>query len=360
MQTTNPLPSRLKSYLTVTGILLGLMALAFFLFYKIVLYNAPTVDLNTLPLSQKVSISIPRGSSLHDISQILEESGIVDNANLFVYAAKFSGLEKELKAGQYLLPRRASNYQVLHILESTRPQSVKITIPEGKDHRYIIRTIRSRMPVDSVRFVQTMRDSTFARELSIRDTSLLGYLMPNTYFFDPGSTERDIIRTMVREFHSVFTTEWERRARELQMTPHQIVTLASIIEGETGDEQERFLVSSVYHNRLRRHMLLQADPTVQFIIPDGPRRLYTKDLEIDHPYNTYRFAGLPPGPINNPGKDALLAALYPAKTDFLYMVADGTGKHIFSRSMDEHLIARRHLDKMRREMEKDSVNAQKK
>lgn len=360
MQLTNPPPSRLKSYLTFTGILIGLLALAFFLFYKVVLYNAPAVDLNTLPLSQKVSISIPRGSSLHDISQILEESGIIDNASLFVYAAKFSGLEKELKAGQYLLPRRASNYQVLHILESTRPQSVKITIPEGKHTRFIVRAIKSRMPIDSMRFVQALRDTSFAKALSIRDTSLTGYLMPNTYFFDPGSTERDIIRTMVREFHTVFTTEWERRARELQMTRHQIVTLASIIEGETGDEQERFLVSSVYHNRLRRNMLLQADPTIQFIIPDGPRRLYTKDLELDHPYNTYRFAGLPPGPINNPGKDALLAALYPAKTDFLYMVADGNGKHIFSRSMEEHLIARRHLDKIRKETEKKSTAIQKK
>jgi len=127
--------------------------------------------------------------------------------------------------------------------------------------------------------------------------------------------------------------------------------LASIIEGETANDQERFLVSSVYHNRLHKNMLLQADPTVQFIIIDGPRRLYTKDLELDNPYNTYRFAGLPPGPINNPGKQSILAALYPETSDFLYMVADGEGKHIFSRSLDEHLIARRHLDKVRRELE---------
>ncbi len=351
MQLTDPQPSRLLSTLTLVGTAVGLVALAFFLFYKIILYNAPSVDLATLPLSQKVSIGIPRGSSLNDIAQILEESGIVENASTFVYAAKFSGVEKELKAGQYLLPRRASNYQVLHILESTRPQSVKVTIPEGKDLRFIIRVIRSRIPIDSARFVKTVNDTGLARELGIPDSSLFGYLMPNTYFFDPGANEKDIVRTMVKEFHHVYNSELEQRARQLRMSRRQIVTLASIIEGETGNDQERFLVSSVYHNRLRKNMLLQADPTVQFIIPDGPRRLYTKDLELDNPYNTYRFAGLPPGPINNPGKESILAALYPEQSEFLYMVADGEGKHIFSRSLEEHLIARRHLDKVRRRLE---------
>ncbi len=343
--------------MSVVSGLLGTALFAFFLFYKIVLYNAPHLDLQAVPVNQKVSVTIPKGSSLHDISQILEESGIVSSARIFVYAAKITGGETTLKAGQYLLPRNASNDQILQILQSSRPQTVKVTIPEGKNLRQVIQTLRAKIPLDSIKFVRAIRDSAFAKEVGVADTSLFGYLMPNTYFFDPGASEKDIIRTMVHEFHQVYTTELEKRALQLRMSRREIVTLASIIEGETANDQERFLVSSVYHNRLRKHMLLQADPTVQFIIPDGPRRLLTKDLEIDHPYNTYRFAGLPPGPINNPGKESILAALHPATTEFLYMVADGEGGHIFSRTLDEHLIARTHLDKLRRDLQKkDSTN----
>ncbi len=321
-------------------------------FYKLVLYNAPTVNLESVPMDKKLLITIPRGASLYEISHILEESGVVENARLFVLAAKFLKAEKNLKAGQYLLPAHASNHQILKTLQNAVPQNVRLTIPEGKDIRFIARAIQLKLPIDTAQFVRTIADTSLCRLLGIDAGSLYGYLMPNTYFLDPGMHERDIVKVMVREFKKFFSDDLRKRAAELRMTPHQVLTLASIIEGETADNDERYYVSAVYHNRLKKNMPLQADPTVQFIIPDGPRRLYNKDLEIDSPYNTYKYKGLPPGPVNNPGKASILAALYPAKVEFLYMVADGSGKHIFSKTLPEHLKAKEQLDRLRKSVKR--------
>jgi UPF0755 protein len=331
-------------------ILLGMVGVAGF--YKLVLYNAPAVNLESISADKKLLITIPRGSSLSNISHILEESGVIENARLFVYAAKFLKAEKNLKAGQYLLPARASNYQILKTLQNAQPQSVRLTIPEGKDIRYIARAIQAKLPIDTALFSNAIRDTSLCRQFGIRASSLFGYLLPNTYFLDPGMNERDIIRVMVKEFSKFFNDEMNQRLEEIKMSRHQIVTLASIIEGETADDDERYYVSAVYHNRLKNNMPLQADPTIQFIIPDSPRRLYSKDLEIDSPYNTYKLKGLPPGPINNPGKASILAALYPAKVDFLFMVADGSGKHIFSKTLTEHLKAKKQLDKLRKNVKR--------
>ena len=131
-------------------------------------------------------------------------------------------------------------------------------------------------------------------------------------------------------------------------TVHQILTLASIIEGEAMVDSERAMVSAVYYNRLKQGILLQADPTIQYIIPDGPRRLLRKDLAIDSPYNTYLHPGLPPGPVNNPGLKSILAAINPAHVDYLYLVAKGDGSHIFSRTLREHQIAKQRFDEFRR------------
>lgn len=326
-------------------ILIALLAVV--AFYKLVLYNAPMLDVENLPVDKKLLITVPRGSSLGDIAQILQESGVIENARTFTWAARYLRAERSLKAGQYLLPAYASNHQVLRILQSAVPQIVRVTIPEGRTIRQAITLIRNKMPIDSLKFVDATRDVVLIRELGIRDTSLFGYLMPNTYFLDPGTSEKDIVRLMVREFLDFYDEELQKRAAELSLSVNQVVTLASIIEAESAEDEERYFVSAVYHNRLSRGMMLQADPTIQFLLPDGPRRLYLKDLEIRSPYNTYRTKGLPPGPINNPGKASILAALYPAKVEYLYMVADGSGKHVFSTSLADHLKAKKKLDRLR-------------
>ncbi len=326
----------------------GLTAAA--VFYKFVLYNTPNISVENLSLDKKLLITIPKGASLNEIARILEESGIIENARLFVYAAKFLKSEKNLKAGQYLLPLHVSNQQIIKILQSAAPQSVRLTIPEGKDMRYILRAVRTKLRIDTAQFIRSLTDTLLCRELEIHAPSLYGYLMPNTYFLDPGTDEKDLIRTFVQEFNKFFDDNLKRRADQLHLTPHQIVTLASLIEGETSDDDERYNVSAVYHNRLKKNMLLQADPTIQFIIKDGPRRLFNRDLEIDDVYNTYKYHGLPPGPVTNPGKASILAALYPAHVEYLYLVADGSGKHIFSKTLSEHQKARMQLDRIRKNL----------
>jgi UPF0755 protein len=195
--------------------------------------------------------------------------------------------------------------------------------------------------------------------MGVQANSLEGYLYPDTYFFTYGVQAPEVLRTLVGHFWKVYNDSLKARTEELGWTVHQVVTLASIVEGEARVDSERALISAVYHNRLKRGMLLQASPTVQFLLPDGPRRLLKRDLEIDSPYNTYRYPGLPPGPINNPGRKSLLAALWPAPVRYLYFVANGDGTHTFSYTLAQHLRAKRKLDRIRREYYRNRRRQQK-
>ena len=161
-------------------------------------------------------------------------------------------------------------------------------------------------------------------------------------------TEEDIIQVMVNQYNYNYDKYIKDAGERMNFSKLEITTLASIIQGEAMDEKEMPMISSVYHNRLIKKMYLQADPTIQYIIPGENRRLYNKDLKVDSPYNTYKYKGLPPGPINNPGLAALIAATKPDKTDYLYFVADGSGKHIFSKTNSEHNRAKKHLFRKRK------------
>lgn len=349
--------NRSRSWFVVRYLIVLVLGLALLfaagavLFYKLVLYNAPVLPEEELPIEKKMRITIPKGSTLRETAVILEESRVISDHRLFILAAKYLRAEKQIKAGSYLLPLHASNYQIISILRQTKPQSIRVTIPEGISLSRMLVLFRKHLPLDADSFSYALRDTKLIRSLGMPDTSLFGYLMPNTYYLDPGINEQTIVRLMVEQFLLFFNDDLKKRASHLGLSVRQVVTLASIIEGETADDEERYLVSAVYHNRLKKGMLLQADPTIQFITGDLPRRLYLKDLEIDHPYNTYKYKGLPPGPINNPGKASILAALYPAQVNYLYMVADGKGRHIFSTTMQDHLRAKQKLDQLRRKLE---------
>jgi UPF0755 protein len=168
---------------------------------------------------------------------------------------------------------------------------------------------------------------------------LEGYLMPNTYQFYWQTDEEEIIKIIVQEFWKVYNDTFIRRTESLGLTVNEVITMASIVEAETNIASERAVVAGVYYNRIKRKMLLQADPTIQYLLDDGPRRLKYKDLQIESPYNTYRNVGLPPGPVNNPGRDAIIAALYPANHSYLYFVASGGGGHLFSSNYSKHQSA---------------------
>ncbi len=201
------------------------------------------------------------------------------------------------------------------------------------------------------------KSPTSESALGVNAASLEGYLYPNTYSFFWGVSPREIIRTMVQEFYHHVGDSLRQRAAALGLTVHQALTLASIIEGEAVVDSERALIAAVYHNRLRQGILLQADPTIQYIVPGPPRRLRNRDLEIASPYNTYRYPGLPPGPVNNPGLVSIRAALYPAPVNYLYFVARGDGSHVFSRTLEEHLRAKRDFDRVRARVRREKAAA---
>ncbi len=192
------------------------------------------------------------------------------------------------------------------------------------------------MYIDSTEFVRLANSKSFADSLGLIQNSFEGYLFADDYEIYERSSPEEAIKIFYNSFKEFFGDSLLQRTKEIGFNVHEIITLASIIKGETNKEDEMPRISGVYHNRLRIGMKLQADPTIQYVIPGGWKRLTFKDLEMDSRYNTYKYFGLPPGPINSPGKTAIFAALYPEKNNYLYFVADGTGGHLFGKNLSEH------------------------
>jgi UPF0755 protein len=226
--------------------------------------------------------------------------------------------------------------KLLEILKEGRVILHEIRIPEGYNARQVGRLLEEKGLLTQETFTPLIHDPDFIRRLGIDATSLEGYLFPETYYFSKHVQGEEVIETMVSRFKRAIPLEWSQRARELRLTEHQMVTLASIIEKETGVDDERPLISAVFHNRLKRHIPLQSDPTVIYALPDFTGNLTRKHLSRASPYNTYRVKGLPPGPIANPGAKSLEAALYPADVNYLYFVSKNDGSHYFSMTLVEH------------------------
>ena len=295
-------------------------------------------------------VEIPRGTSLRAIADILAERDVIASRYLFLTAAKLTDRASRLQSGLYRFPDPISIHAVLEILDAGSHQAFRdVTIREGLTLRQIVRILvrDAGFHADSVSAL--LSDHAFRAESGIGNHSLEGYLFPDTYRVRYDEPLRSLLLRMVRENDAVFDDDAMERMRQLRMNRHEILTMASLVEGETRLDEERARVAGVYLNRLRRGMLLQADPTVQYVLPDGPRRLFYRDLSINSPYNTYMYAGLPPGPVNNPGEAAIRAALAPERHDFLYFVADGTGGHTFSRTLAEHNRAVAAYRKLRRD-----------
>jgi UPF0755 protein len=280
---------------------------------------------------------VSRGQSFASIVDSLEASGIIRSRALFVFVAKVSGGTSRLMVGKYVFHSGISNAEIYQDLRNGRANAViPVTIPEGLQSRQQARLLSRVLGLDSARYMNVVRDSHFARALGVDGPTLEGYLLPDTYGFHWQQDEKEVIRRIVEEFKRFYTDSLRQRASEAGWNTGQVLTLASIVEGETREAIERPLIAGVYHNRLRKGMRLEADPTIQFMLEDGPRRVLYSDLKTDNPYNTYLYSGLPPGPVNNPGRASILAVLWPAQHGYLYFVANGTGGHWFSRSFEEH------------------------
>jgi len=303
---------------------------------------------NSFSQPSQRTIFVSRGATFTSVVDSLQAHGILRNRFLFALTARIHGGTSSIKVGKYRFESGVSNLAIIQALVRGHGVLIPVTITEGILARTEAGVFARALGIDSARYVRFAFDQSFAHALGINQVSLEGYLLPQTYGFTWQQDEEAIIRTQVREFQRAFNDSLRARAAAMGMTVHQVVTLASIVEGEVIFDEERPIVAGVYHNRLRRGMRLQADPTIQYIIPDGPRRLLYEDLDTVSPYNTYRNKGLPPGPVCNPGIRSILATLYPQEHDYLYFVANGRGGHWFSRTFEEHTQRVRHYRRERR------------
>ncbi len=298
--------------------------------------------------NDRYTVTIRPGEGFGTITARLQEKGLIRTPFKFRLYARFSGYHTQLKAGEYELSGQMSPRQILATLKGGKVRLYRVTIPEGYRLSQIAETVETAGFGNAGEFLRLANDPEVARSAGIEAQTLEGYLFPDTYYFPRGQQPQAVIAAMLKRFQAAFTDQWRARAGEIGLSLHEVVTLASIIEKETGDPAERPLISSVFHNRMRKGMRLETDPTVIYGIKDFNGNLTRKDLRTPTPYNTYVIKGLPPGPIASPGAAALEAALYPAETDYLFFVSRRDRTHQFSTNWKDHNRAVREYQLRRR------------
>lgn len=286
--------------------------------------------------SLRAIVVIPEGAPLSRVTSLLHEEGIIRNAWVFTWLAKLSGAERKIISGEYEFHGGMTAWDVLTKLVRGQVLQHTITIPEGATIADIATILDAHRIVPREEFIEATRNADLIKQAGFEVQHLEGYLFPDTYSLSRPMAADAVVRLLVNRMKQVFSPELLGRAQELGMSIHQVLTLASVIEKETGRPEERDLISGVFHNRLRQHIPLQSDPTVIYALTGFDGNLRKKDLSIDSPYNTYRVRGLPPGPIASPGEASIRAALYPVPTHFLYFVSRNDGSHKFSATLAEH------------------------
>ena len=300
-----------------------------------------------------VQLQIQPGTGLNKIAIDLQTTGVVRSALAVKLLARWNQQSGQIQAGNYRFSNPATPGEVLDRLIQGDVEKVSLTIPEGFTLQQIIaRTAEQGFGLQD-KLSKLAYDGDFIRSMDIEAASLEGYLFPETYLFAPGIDEKSLLKMMVVQLRSHTDSKLKEDAKKLGLTLHQWLTLASIIEKETGIVAEMPLISSVFHNRLKRYIPLQTDPTVIYGIKNYDGNITRQHLKTPTPYNTYLNRGLPPGPIASPGLAALKAAVHPAETELLYFVARGDGGHQFSKTLKEHNIAvREYLNQRRRNKKK--------
>jgi UPF0755 protein len=288
------------------------------------------------PAAEKMVITIPFGQSLKTTAEALFKNGIITSPFKFEMVARLKGYDKRLKAGEYALSATMAPIQIMEKLVKGEVELYKLTVPEGCNIYQIADLVAQAGFARSSSFIKAATNARLAHKNGIPAETLEGYLFPETYYFPKKVSSETIITTMVNRFWKIFNPAWKERAEQLGFSIHQIVILASIIEKETGAPSERPVISSVFHNRLKKKMRLESDPTVIYGLKNFDGNLKRTHLETPTPYNTYKIRGLPVGPIANPGKKSLEAALYPADTKFIYFVSKKNKTHQFSTNLKDH------------------------
>jgi peptidoglycan lytic transglycosylase G len=276
------------------------------------------------PLASATSIIVPKGAAVPQIAQLLEAADVITEPLIFRLGARLEGLDASLRAGEYRFPPAVSMQQALAMLRQGDTVVRRVTVPEGMMSRQVVSLLAEAEGLEG----------------ELAAVPLEGALLPETYGYSWGDSRSDMIRRMSSAMSTTLDELWANRAEGLPLaSPREAVILASIVEKETGVPEERPRVAAVFINRLRLGMKLQADPTVSYAVHGAsapPRPLTFADLQHPSPYNTYLVEALPPGPIANPGRASLQAVLRPVQSDELFFVADGSGGHVFARTLDEH------------------------
>jgi UPF0755 protein len=284
------------------------------------------------------TFEIKDGESYNSVTERLYEQSIIPSKFNFKVAGFLYGAQTKVKAARYKIPNDISYLDLLDLFVNGPADYLRaIKINDGQTIKWLGAKVKRDVKIDSTAFVNLATDKEFIKSLGLNTSSLEGYLFSKTYKMYENTLPEEALQIFYKGFTDFYNDSLKQRTKQIGLTVHQVVTLASIIKGETNLVSEMATISAVYHNRLRIGMRLQADPTIQYLLPNGWRRLTYQDLRIDSPYNTYMYGGLPPGPINNPGKNAIMAALYPEKNNYLYFVAGGNGGHKFAKSYSDHL-----------------------
>lgn len=284
-------------------------------------------------------VEIPAGASTREIGRRLVAAGVVEDEDLFRASLWWSGRARELKAGEYRFDRALSPLEVVDVVSRGEVYSRRVTFPEGLTILEMARIYEARGLGTAASFIDAAKNVSLIAELDPVARDLEGYLFPETYALPRATPASRLIAMMVERFKVSFPEALRDQAAEQGFTVREMVTLASLVEKETGKAEERSIVAAVYRNRLRIRMGLQADPTVVYALQKAGRydgNIRRDDLAFDSPYNTYKYAGLPPGPIASPGKAALEASLAPADVEYLYFVSRNDGSHVFSTTLTEH------------------------
>ncbi len=295
---------------------------------------------------ERMLLTVPVGSSLGQIADRLEQSGLIKSQNAFKIYVQIAGAERGLKAGDYHLSAQMTAGQLLDRLTTGELSYFTVTFPEGTTIKEQARILADKGLMEAPAFVEAVQSVGFYDQYSDLTSAAEnpeGFLFPDTYRIAEGTSPEDVAAMQIQRFRQIFTPEMHEDARQLKMSVAEVVTLASIIEKEAMLPEERPIISAVFHNRLRLKRPLESCATVQYALGYHKPKLTYDDLEINSPYNTYRNAGLPPAPIANPGLDSILAALYPAEVDYLYFVAKSDGSHVFTKTYNDHLRAQRNL-----------------
>ena len=283
-------------------------------------------------------MNVPAGMGIRALADTLAAKQVIGSKPLFLFYSWYYNYGRRIKPGRYRFQIGAGERRALRLLSGEEPAVAMVTIPEGYTMDQVAATLEGQGVCRAESFLSGCLDTNLLRESGVSATTAEGYLFPETYEFLTGSQPSEVVRRLIRQFFSVYS---ELRTaspapRPSLLTPSQIVTLASIVECEAKVPEEFPRIAGVFMNRLRRHMPLQSCATVEYILPERKGRLSVEDTKTESHYNTYLHVGLPPGPICNPGRRALAAALSPERNDYLFFVARGDGTHAFSRTAAEH------------------------